>query len=80
MNEIDLSYATEAMRRAVANVLESPLSPLCDCRDRPPLDWKGKRMYHHCDCRAVLSAAIVAGGGKTLHERLHDCLVDLDGA
>lgn len=75
MNEPDLSYVTEEIRRAVATVLEGPRSPLCDCDDSDSLPTSprtGMRLYHHCDCRAVASAAIVLGANsKTYHA--HEC-------
>lgn len=50
---------------SLAQTLEAPDSPLCDCVrvDNPPTNpYTQSRMDHHCYCRAVEVAAILLGG------------------
>lgn len=55
--------------------IEAAGSPLCDCEpeESPPTSPKtGERMPHHCECRAVLTAAVLIGA-YTATEHAQQC-------
>lgn len=63
----------DAIRADVADELEAPRSPLCDCDavDNPPTSPETKEpMAHHCECRAVLASEVLRRGmTRTRHAR-----------